>query len=640
MFTIKRSPFNPILTPSLDDPWESKAVFNWCPVQDGKITHYVYRAMSSNEVYFGSNISVSSIGYTSSKDGINFTETKQFIAPEYDWERYGCEDPRVTKFDGKFYIFYTALSNYPFTADGIKIAVAVTKDFKKIEEKHLVTPFNAKAMALFPEKINGKITVILSVNTDLNAGKNARMCIAQLNKIEDLWNEKYWTEWYKNLDSNTIDPRRTKFDHIEVGAVPVKTKKGWVLIYSHIENYFKENNPFVKVFGIEALLLDAKDPRKIKAHTNGPMFAPSEVYEELGDVPDIIFPSGALLRGNELEIYYGAADTVCCMASVRMDDLLEGIRSDAVSVYFTRYERNPILSPRAGYSWEARGVLNPAAIRLGNTTYILYRAMSDDDTSTIGYASTKDGFNIIDRSEKPIYVPRESFETKIHPGNSGCEDPRLSLIGEKIYMTYTAYNGVNPPRVAITSITVKDFIKKNWDWTTPILISPEGEDDKDSCLLPEKVNGKYLLFHRIRHKICADYIESLDFKDGPLKLGTPIILPRKGMWDSEKVGVNTVDIKTDKGWIAIYHGISANHHTYRVGAALLDLKNPTHVIARVSQPIFQPEARYEKEGLIPNVVFPCGTAIIKDKLFLYYGGADSVVGVATIPLKKLINSLT
>jgi len=186
MFTIKKSPHNPLLSPNTNDPWEAKSVFNWCPVKDGRKTHYVYRAMSSTESYFGSSISISSIGYTSSKNGIDFSERRQLIAPEYDWEKYGCEDPRVTKIDNKFYIFYTALSNYPYNAECIKIAVAITKDFKKIEEKHLVTPFNAKAMALFPEKINGKYVVVLSVNTDLPP---AKICFAEFDNLEHMWNK-------------------------------------------------------------------------------------------------------------------------------------------------------------------------------------------------------------------------------------------------------------------------------------------------------------------------------------------------------------------------------------------------------------------------------------------------------------------
>jgi predicted GH43/DUF377 family glycosyl hydrolase len=636
MFTIKKSPHNPLLSPNTNDPWETKAVFNWCPVKGEKTTHYVYRAESSTESYFGDNISISTIGYTSSKNGVNFSERKQLIAPEFDWERYGCEDPRVTKIGDKFYIFYTALSNYPYNAYGIKIAVAITKDFKKIEEKHLVTPFNAKAMALFPEKINGKYVAVLSVNTDLPP---AKMCFAEFDKLEDMWDQKYWEKWYKELEMHSIDPRRTDKDHVEVGAVPIKTGKGWLFIYSHIENYFKENNLFVKVFGIEALLLDLKNPRKIIGSTKGPMFVASEIYEMFGQIPNIVFPSGAMLNKNDLEIYYGAADTVCAKAKVNLDDLLEAMKPNALSNYFTRYEKNPILKPRPGFSWEAHGVFNPASLQIGNTTHILYRAMSDDDTSSIGYASSKDGFNIDERNDKPIYYPRKSFEMKTHPGNSGCEDPRLTLIGDIVYMCYTAYDGTNPPRVAISAISLSDFKNKNWNWTNPMLISPNNKDDKDACIFPEKINGKYLMLHRINNDVCADFIESLEIIKGPLQIATPILLPRKGMWDSEKVGITAPPIKTKKGWLLIYHGVSSNHHTYRVGLALLDLKNPLNVIARASTPILQPETEYEKVGVIPNVVFPCGTAVRGDELFVYYGGADDVVGVATISIKKLLDSL-
>ena len=636
MFTVKKSPHNPLLSPNTNDPWEAKAVFNWCPIKDKNIIHYVYRSMSSTEDYFGSDLSISSIGYTSSKNGTTFSERMQLIAPEYEWEKYGCEDPRVTKMGDKFYIFYTALSDYPFDASCIKIAVAITKDFKKIEEKHLVTPFNAKAMALFPEKINGKYVAVLSVDTDLPP---AKICFAEFDKLEDMWDQKYWEKWYSELNLHSIDPRRSDKDHVEVGAVPIKTEKGWLLIYSHIENYFQQNNPFVKEFGIEALLLDLKNPKKIIGQTHGPMFASSETYEKFGQIPGIVFPSGALLKKNILEIYYGAADTFCCIAVVKLDDLFEGIKPDAINTYLTRCDKNPILKPRIGVAWEAHGVFNPAAIQIENVTYILYRAMSDDDTSYIGYASSKDGFSIDERSDKPIYVPRKFFEMKTHPGNSGCEDPRLTLIGDTVYMCYTAYDGTNPPRVAVTAILLEDFKNKNWDWTEPLLLSPNKEDDKDACIFPEKINGKYLMLHRVDSDICADFIDSLDIIEGPLQVATPIILPRKGMWDSEKVGITAPPIKTKKGWLLLYHGVSSNHHTYRVGLALLDLKNPRIVISRVSPPIMQPERPYELVGIIPNVVFPCGTVVRKDKLFVYYGGADSVVGVATVPLKKIMDSL-
>ena len=193
------------------------------------------------------------------------------------------------------------------------------------------------------------------------------------------------------------------------------------------------------------MLLDSNDPKKIIGKTRGPIFFSNEVYEKSGQVNNVVFPSGALIEKNTLNIFYGAADTFCCKATVNLSNLLFAMRPDAMDTYVTRYEKNPILTPRKGIDWEAHGVFNPAAIQIKDTTYILYRAMSSDDTSFIGYARSDDGFIISERSDKPIYVPRESFEMKSHTGNSGCEDPRLTMIGDIIYMCYTAYDGTNPP---------------------------------------------------------------------------------------------------------------------------------------------------------------------------------------------------
>ncbi len=637
MFTIKRSHHNPLLTPNTNDPWEAKAVFNWCPVKVGSTTHIVYRAMSSAELHLGVHMNVSSIGYTSTKNSVDFRDRRQFIFPEYEWEKYGCEDPRTTYIDGKFFIFYTAIGAFPFTPSGIKVAVAITKDFKTIEEKHLITPFDAKAMALFPEKINGKYVAVLSVNTD---NPPAKICFAEFDDLEDMWSEDYWQKWYAEIDTHAIDPRRSPFDHVEVGAPPIKTKDGWLLIYSHIENYFASAENFQKVFGIETLLLDLRDPKKILGKSKGPMFVAQEAYEEFGQIPEIIFPSGALLLKNNLEIFYGAADTVCAKANVHLDDLLLSLKANAMSGYLTRYEKNPILLPRPKNIWESKAVFNPGVLQVGSTTYIVYRAMSDDNVSSFGYALTEDGYTIIERRNIPCYAPREDFEMKKTSGNSGCEDPRLTLIGNTIYMCYTAYDGVHLPRVALTSISFEDFKNEKWNWAKPVLISPSDVDDKDACIFPEKINGKYLIFHRINNDICADFSDTLDFKKMMLTSGTPIILPRKGMWDSEKVGITAPPIKTKHGWLLLYHGVSSNHHTYRVGIALLDLSDPTKVIARASEPIFQPETDYELKGQVSNVVFPCGLVERKGTLFIYYGGADSVVGLATVSLKKLLKALS
>jgi len=251
----------------------------------------------------------------------------------------------------------------------------------------------------------------------------------------------------------------------------------------------------------------------------------------------------------------------------------------------------------------------------------------------INCAETKNGIDITKRLAEPIYVPREDFESKKVPnGNSGCEDPRITKMGKDLYMCYTAYDGIGPPRVAITSIKEKDFLSRHWKWKRPALITPKDVDDKDACIFPEKVKGQYLVLHRIGTDICADFLRSLDFKKETVSKCIRIFGPRSGMWDSAKVGITAPPIRTEKGWVLLYHAVSEHHHTYRIGAVLLDFKDPTIVLSRSADPIFEPEQTYEKEGIVNNVVFPCGMVVRNGLIYIYYGGADKVVGVATMEL--------
>ncbi len=639
MYVTKKCEQNPILTPNRDHYWESFATFNLCPIKKGNTIYGFYRALSAVD-HMQDQKQISIIGMGKSKDGIHFTDRKQFLLPKEEWDLYGCEDPRVTYFEGKYYIFYTALSVYPFGPEGIKVAVAVSKDLEKVDSRHFVTPFNAKAMTLFPERVNGKIVVVFSAHTDT---PHPKMVVAYLDKIEELWSNTFWKKWEENMEKYTINPKRNEFDHIEVGAPPIKTKYGWLLVYSHIQNYFRtdENSHLDRIFGIEALLLDLKDPQKIIGRTRGPILVPEEQYELSGYISNVIFPSGALIKKDKLIIYYGAADTTASSASVDLKDLLSSMHPKYASDYFfKRAKANPILKPIPEHAWEAQAVFNPAAIDLGGKVHILYRAFSSDNTSYVGYANSKNGVDIVERFADPIYLPREDFEKKkIENGFSGCEDPRITKIGSNIYMCYTAYDSVGPPRVAITSISEKDFLAHKWNWSKPALITPRDMDDKDTCIFPEKLKDGYLIVHRVGGEICGDYIHSLDFEKEGVKKCIRIIGPRINTWDSAKVGIASPPIKTKYGWLLLYHGVSKSHNTYRVGAVLLDLKDPAIVLARTTEPIFEPEMDYEKNGFVNNVVFPCGIIVRKGLIYIYYGGADKVVGVATMKLDILLKAL-
>lgn len=632
MFNVTRAEENPILSPKEDHPWEALASFNGCPVleEDGTV-HLVYRAMSNPDLLDDRHLSLSVVGRAVSRDGIHFSARHPFITPEYDFERYGCEDPRITKLDDKYYIFYTAISEYPFVPEGIRVALAISKNLQNVEEKHLVTSFNAKAMALFPEKINGKFVALLTPNTDLPPSEIA---IAYFEKEEDMWSQDYWNEWYKHLKQHIIPLRRRDDDQVELGAQPLKTKDGWLIIYSHILHYTDQSR---RTFGIEAVLLDLENPQKIIGRTARSFLTPEAYYETTGMVPRIVFPSGAYIKGDYVELYYGGADTHCAKAKIHLPHLLAELKGE--THLFKRAEGNPILAPREGKEWEALGVFNPAAIDIDGTVHIYYRAATPTNVSTIGYASSKDGIHIDERSDDPVYRARTEEEGIGRTEYAGCEDPRIVRIDDRLYMTYTAYDGKRP-RVALSSISVEDFKNKKHDsWSMPIAISPPAADDKDACILPKKLKHGYLVFHRIAHHLCADYVKTLDFEKERLDQCIDIFGPRPGMWDGLKVGIAGPPLETEKGWLLFYHGISELGE-YRMGAVLLDKEDPTIVIGRTAAPLFEPEEGYEKAGIVPNVVFPCGNIVRGDTVYIYYGGADYVVGVATASLHKILDILT
>lgn len=645
MIQLQRIPENPILSPDPNHPWEAIGAFNGCVAKGPDGYHMVYRAQSSEQQHEGVTMRLSTIGYAHSDDGIHFGEHRQLIVPTEEWERYGCEDPRITFFEGKYYIFYTSLSTYPFNAEGIKSAVACTKDFRTIV-KHPVTTFNSKAMALFPERVNGKIAALLTINTDMPP---AKICLALFDKEEEIWAPYFWEEWYDDANDHILPLLSDIRDQVEMGVPPIKTKDGWLVIYSYIGQYLTEK----KIFGIEAALLDLKNPHKPLARITSPLLKPQEKYELEGDVPNIVFPSGAIVKNEKLFVYYGAADTRVGVATCELQPLLEELNSKALpspvgegqgkrkTDKLIRFDGNPILTPTLELDWQARGVFNPASVYLNDTFQIIYRAQSMNGTSMMGLATSKDGFHIDENLDDPIYMPRADFEKKTHEvGNSGCEDPRVTQIGDSLYMLYTAYDGNNPPRVAMTTISVNDFIARKWDnWSFPKLISLPGVDDKDACIVQGKTPGTYLAFHRMNSSIWLEIRDSLDFRENNCLNGTILAQARPDNWDNIKLGIAGPPIETELGWLLLYHAVCEPNHAYKVGAMLLDYTDPFKIIGRTDTPILEPETLYEKVGEIPNVVFPCGAIVKEGMLSVYYGGADKVVGVATMPLSNLLSLL-
>lgn len=293
----------------------------------------------------------------------------------------------------------------------------------------------------------------------------------------------------------------------------------------------------------------------------------------------------------------------------------------------TRYQHNPILEPIGTHSWESRLVFNAAVISLKDRIHLLYRAMGTDNISRIGLASTVDGYNIDERLPLPIFTPSSDVESQ------GCEDPRITQFDDSLLMAYTAFGHHFEHQVyqiGLTSIKLDDFINRNWNWRERILTFP-GIHNKDAILFPQKFNNDYVMFHRIEPDICIARSHDLKRWYG-LKY---VMGPRDKGWDSWKIGAAGPPMRLNEGWLLIYHGVSYDK-VYSLGVVLLDKDDPERILYRSEEPFLKPTEEYERFGKVPNVVFSCGQVLKDDKLFVYYGGADTVICVATISLAELL----
>ena len=334
-----------------------------------------------------------------------------------------------------------------------------------------------------------------------------------------------------------------------------------------------------------------------------------------------------------------------------------------------KYAKNPILSPNAKNYWESLVVCNPGAWYENGKFYLLYRSAGDDaeHMTYFGLAESSDGYTFERVSNKPVFSPSTDG---LDAGT--VEDPRIVKFGNDFYVTYAArpyppgqywkygHDVVNKPNpyhnappfltenITNTSLAVtKDFKV----WKRLGRITPANLDDRDVILFPEKMQGrfknKYAMLRRPKQWIGNGYDTEfpaiwITFSEDLLVWNEDnhlLLKGRKGTWE-EKVGGNTPPIKTDRGWLILYHGVeNGGKGFYRVGAALLDLEDQTKIIARATDPIMEPTEWYEMEGPYPGCVFPVGNLVVEDTLYIYYGGADKYCALATCNLQDLLNYL-
>jgi beta-1,2-mannobiose phosphorylase / 1,2-beta-oligomannan phosphorylase len=299
---LERFSDNPILTPAANW-WESEGILNPGATDfNGKI-YLLYRARGRDNL--------SRFGLAISSDVFQFERKDHPVYeadPEDPYERLGCEDPRITKIEDRYYIVYKGGSVYPFGSPQppgtttvpwrTRTYIAVTDDFEKFGRLGSVLPDKESSNgALFPEKFAGKFLMLVRVYPNLY--------------LTDSTDLKSWSEL-----RFLFGPREDSWDceRVGTGVPPIKTPKGWLLVYHGIDQN--------KVYRLGVMLLDLDDPTKIIFRSPGPIFEPEEAYEKEGYVPNVVFTCGAIEKDEKYFVYYGAADKVIGLATISKAKLL------------------------------------------------------------------------------------------------------------------------------------------------------------------------------------------------------------------------------------------------------------------------------------------------------------------------------
>lgn len=247
----------------------------------------------------------------------------------------------------------------------------------------------------------------------------------------------------------------------------------------------------------------------------------------------------------------------------------------------------------------------------------------------------RNGFDIAHIDQKPSFYPENELE------EYGVEDPRMTPVNGRFYFTYVAVSRKMGVATALASTSdFKEYTRHGFIFCL---------ENKDVVLLPEKIKNRYVCYHR-PVGACRLRPPAMQIAYSPdlIHWGehAPLLEPRDGYWDAERIGAGPPPIKTSAGWLEIYHGVKIENEkdsvgVYRAGAALFDIDDPSKLIARSPEPILSPEEGHETQGFVNNVFFPTGLIMDEDgeSVILYSGGADTVVTATKVSLKDILNSL-
>jgi predicted GH43/DUF377 family glycosyl hydrolase len=334
-------------------------------------------------------------------------------------------------------------------------------------------------------------------------------------------------------------------------------------------------------------------------------------------------------------------------------------------ITFTRCDENPILRPGL-FDWRKAVVFNPGVIRENGRFYLYERTAGQlrPFHCYISAMSSDDGVHFSPMSDQPVLTPEMA----------GCkygsvQDPRVVKIEDTFYMTYAyrpyAWNS-HPTGTGVPESFQAEFpgfsgraednqtrsgIAISTDllnWRHHAWATPEEMDDRDVILFPEKIDGRFMLLRRPLQLVGEQYGADrpgiwICHSDDLQTWSVPRLLARpRQSWEGDRIGASTPPIRTEAGWLLLYHGVEltdqrTRHVVYRVGAMMLDADDPAKVLARTDEPIFAPETYYERFGLyIPDVVFPTGAVVVDGQLWMYYGVCDTAIALATAELGELV----
>lgn len=294
---MKRFEGNPILKPIGKHEWESRAVFNAASIKLENKIHLLYRAIG--------NDNISRIGYAVSSDGYHIDERLPYpvFAPLENTENAGCEDPRLTLLDDSLIMTYVAFGQYAYhKVYQVALTTIATTDFLDGKwqwgKRLLCLPgIRNKDAIIFPKKFKKEYVMFLRFDPDI--------CIARSNNL-DLWYKLKFV----------MGPRLNSWDSAKVGATgsPIELNEGWLFIYHGVS--------YAKVYSLGVALLDKENPEKVIYRCKDPILTPEKSYERLGKVPNVVFSCGNILLDDKVLIYYGATDSVLCVATYDLAELL------------------------------------------------------------------------------------------------------------------------------------------------------------------------------------------------------------------------------------------------------------------------------------------------------------------------------